>query len=379
MYSESDIEAAVASGAITPAAAAALRASVEQGRAAPAVDEESFRLITGFNDIFVSIAAILLLVAVGWIGSAVCGALFGAPVADGSMTAEDVAAIRRHVGMAAAVAGGFVAGASWLLAEYFTRRRRMALPSILLLLTFVLGVAGAIGGVVGLVGADDLSPRQAALLAAADAIVTAGAAFLHWRRFRVPITVAALTLALAATVVSLFMAAVPAAQSAWLFVLLLAGVAIFAFAMWWDMSDRLRQTRRSDVAFWLHLAAAPAIAHPVFNLLGVVDNQVSVATGLVVIALYVLFGLVALAVDRRALLVSSLFYVLFALANLFEQAGAVGLNVALTALVIGSALLVLSAFWHVARRLVVSRLPADLQARLPVLDRPLAVSPQPAS
>ena len=89
-----------------------------------------------------------------------------------------------------------------------------------------------------------------------------------------------------------------------------------------------------------------------------------------VILLYMLFGIVALAVDRRALLVSSLAYVLYALAGLFQQAGALSLNVALTALVIGSGLLLLSAFWQSARRAVVDMLPHDLQARLPALDRP---------
>jgi hypothetical protein len=377
MYSESDIEAAVASGALTPQAAAALRESVAASRALPAVDEESFRLITGFNDIFVSIAAILLLVAVGWIGSALGGAIAPSPILDGPLTQADIDAMQRHVAVAAGVAGGAIAAASWLLAEYFTRQRRMALPSILLLLTFALGFSGAIGGFLGL-SSGALDPRDQALFTALVGALTAGAAYLHWRRFRVPITIAALTCALAAMVVSLVIAAVPAARAAWLWVMLLAGLAMFAFAMWWDMSDRLRQTRRSDVAFWLHLAAAPAIAHPIFNLLGVVSDQIGLATGLIVILLYVAFGIVALAVDRRALLVSSLFYVLFALASLFEQAGAVSLNIALTALVIGSALLLLSAFWHNARRLVVLRLPATLQARLPALDRPLVVTPRPA-
>jgi hypothetical protein len=96
------------------------------------------------------------------------------------------------------------------------------------------------------------------------------------------------------------------------------------------------------------------------------------------VGLYVLFGLTALAVDRRALLVSALAYVLYALTELFKQFGAVELNVALTALIIGSALLMLSAFWHQARRMVVTKLPADLQARLPNLDRP-AMSTQPAA
>ena len=72
-----------------------------------------------------------------------------------------------------------------------------------------------------------------------------------------------------------------------------------------------------------------------------------------------LLGLTALAVDRRALLVSALAYVLYALTELFKQFGAVELNIALTALVIGSALLLLSAFWHQARAAVVTALPAE--------------------
>jgi hypothetical protein len=152
---------------------------------------------------------------------------------------------------------------------------------------------------------------------------------------------------------------------------------MFLFAMWWDSSDRARITRRSDVAFWLHLLAAPMIVHPVFTLLGLNDGSASLGEGVVVVLLYVALGLTALAIDRRALLVSALAYVLWALADLFERFGAVELNVALTALVIGSALLLLSAFWHQARGAVVRPLPAGLQGRLPILNAP--VSPQPAA
>jgi hypothetical protein len=70
------------------------------------------------------------------------------------------------------------------------------------------------------------------------------------------------------------------------------------------------------------------------------------------------------------LLVSALAYVLWALSDLFDRLGAVELNVALTALVIGSGLLLLSAFWHNARRMVVRPLPEGLQSKLPVIDRP---------
>ena len=60
---------------------------------------------------------------------------------------------------------------------------------------------------------------------------------------------------------------------------------------------------------------------------------------------------------------------LYAISTLFKTFGALGLNAALTALVIGSALLLLSAFWHKARRVVMAPLPQDLKDRLPVLDR----------
>ena len=48
MYSESDIDGAVAAGALSADAATALRNHVAAAQRAPAVDEEHFRLLTGF-------------------------------------------------------------------------------------------------------------------------------------------------------------------------------------------------------------------------------------------------------------------------------------------------------------------------------------------
>jgi hypothetical protein len=70
--------------------------------------------------------------------------------------------------------------------------------------------------------------------------------------------------------------------------------------------------------------------------------------------------------------------VLFAMQQLFSQFGAVELNVALTALVIGSALLLLSAFWHQARRTIVQPLPQSLRERLPLIDRTAVATQQAA-
>ncbi|MFL6858474.1 MAG: hypothetical protein ACJ8EB_11290 [Allosphingosinicella sp.] len=361
MYSDSDLEAAVAAGAVTPEAAAALRDYVAGRAASPAVDEEHFRLISGFNDIFVSVAAAILFFALGWIGSTM--------------------GPRIEVDGPSPIGALLVAGAAWGLAEFFTRKRRMALPSILMLLAFVGGIGAAAGlSLILAVGPDHVNGNDAlagGLIAAASAIA-AGAAWLHWRRFKVPVTVAAGAAAIVALVMALIKAVLgndaPGQEDILLGFLLVLGVGVFLFAMWWDSSDPARETRRADVAFWLHLLAAPMIVHPVFKLLGLADGGGSLGGAAVVVGLYVLFGLTALAVDRRALLVSALVYVLWALSRLFEQAGAVELNMALTALVIGSALLLLSAFWHSARRGVVRPLPAGLQARLPLLDRPSAAA-----
>ncbi len=372
MYSQNDLDEAVASGALSAESATALRSFVERQRALPSVDEEHFRLITGFNDIFVSIAAAILLFAVGWIGQSIGGAL-GLEV--GSNGPSPLAPLA-------------VAAVAWGLALFFTAKRRMALPSILLLLAFVGGVTVATGFALALAIGDPPAEAEGAYLGATvflSGVVGAVAAWAHWRRFKVPITIAAGAAAAAMTIVGIIIGIfgeTDRPRDVLLITVLLLGVGMFLFAMRWDSSDPARVTRRSDVAFWLHLLAAPMIVHPVFTLLGLNDGNATIIEGLVVVALYIALGITALAIDRRALLVSALAYVLFALQALFSKFGAVELNVALTALVIGSSLLLLSAFWHQARAVVVRPLPEGLRSKLPNLDRPLLdkeVSPVPAA
>jgi hypothetical protein len=351
MYSQEDLNSAVAAGAISSDAANALRAHVAAQRDAVPADAEHFRLITGFNDIFVSIGAVIQLMAMAAIGDAIWTNNNGPSPASGLL----------------------VAATAWLLAGFFTAKRRMALPSIILLLGFVGGVfAGLLGLAITIAGIDDGTGNEtlAMVLIAVSGLITAGAAWLHWRRFMVPITIAAGTAAIAGTVIALIVAAMgpnnPNIETIILSLVFAAGLVIFGFAMRWDMTDPRRETRRSDVAFWLHLLAAPMIAHPIFALLGVTDgDNIGAAAAVGVLAVYIVFGIVALAVDRRALLVSALAYVLIALTFLFREFGAVELNFALTALVIGSALLTLSALWTPIRRTVVSGLPGNMQQRLP--------------
>jgi len=132
MYSQNDLDEAVAAGALSADSANALRSFVEGQRSLPGVDEEHFRLITGFNDIFVAIASAILLFAVGWIGQSI-GASMGLTVVE-------------NVGEGPSfLAPAFIAATAWGLALFFPAKRRMALPSILLLLAFVGGVFGSTG------------------------------------------------------------------------------------------------------------------------------------------------------------------------------------------------------------------------------------------
>jgi hypothetical protein len=327
MITDEELDSAVAAGAISPEAATALRTHVAELKRTPAVDEEHFRLVSGFNDVFVVVASSLLLASVAWIGAS------AAP----------------WIGAVA------MCGTAWVLAEFFVRKRRMALPAIVLLIAFVGGAFFA---------SRYFLESSAISLPVAGAFA-ALAAWLHWMRFHVPITVAAGATAVAAGLIASLISIVPNAES-WLLPLLLfiAGLAAFGLAMRWDASDRNRLTRRSDVAFWLHLLAAPLLVHPIFTAIGVFAGETGVVQTLLVVALYFVVALVSLAIDRRALMVSALGYVLYAFTSLLNQTGVVSLSFAITALLIGSALLLLSAFWQKSRAMTVQRLPDSIQAHL---------------
>ena len=155
MYSDSDLEAAIDAGAFSEADVAKSRRFMAADRSTTLVDEEHFRLISGFNDIFVAIAGIILLVAVGWLGNSI---RLGAP--------------EHHPSL---MSGLLVAAASWGLAEYFTRQRRMALPSILLLAGFVGGVAFSLGALAAQLF-PDVGDRAGALILSGVAAFSALAA-----------------------------------------------------------------------------------------------------------------------------------------------------------------------------------------------------------
>jgi hypothetical protein len=341
---DEELDAAVAEGVLTSETASRLRDFVERRRAAPAADEEQFRLLTGFNDIFVSIALLLVLIALAWLGGRIVQWLGAA----------------------------LVAAACWGLAEFFTARRRMALPSILLLLGWVGGVSAV--SLLTISGATQLEPGGPRL--ALSALAAGVAAYAHWLRFKVPITVAAGTGAVLGLLIIIASTTIPGGFRLILPLIFLSGLCLFGLALWWDMSDPGRRTRRADVAFWLHLSAAPLLVHPVFSWLGLASAPWEGATAppagaidfsrpALAVAIYLLLALVALIIDRRALMVSALAYVLYAMNAFFRGTGDLTISLALSALIAGAALLLLSAYWRPARRGILALAPARLRARLP--------------
>ena len=349
MIEERLLEASIARGILTSEQVDRLRELSREmnGRPEPS-DDEKLRFISGFGDIFVALGIVL------FVGS--------------------TAYLSGH-GLGAAATWTIVAGLAWLLAEFFTRKRRMALPSILLLLIFALSAFMSLAFIVDATGPHPgqgwvvdslgLDVQRPGLIAVA-ALLAAGLVAVHYYRFRVPITIAAGAAALAGCAIAGVFAVAPdfAGRSAHLLVLA-CGLAVFAAAMRFDLSDPARLTRRTDVAFWLHLLAAPLIVHPLVAVLLAGLTAPPTSAALAVLLVFLLLGFVAVLIDRRALLVSGLAYAGYAFATLISQAGIVGQTAPATMLALGAFVLLLSAGWRPLRAALLRILPIRLSDRLP--------------
>jgi hypothetical protein len=352
MISDETLAQAVRDGLITAAQAEGLNA-LEAGASAasrsawasqPTPDDESLRFVSGFGDVFVAIGLALFFGASGFF-------------------------LERFFGPPAMWLG--IAASAWLLAEFFTRRRRMALPSIILLVVFAAAIF--LAGIHVLTGGDPFTSTIIGLARSGEergvwlpSLATAVAAALHYWRFRVPITIAAGAAALSTAFVA-FGSSFSPQPSPWLVsaLVLVCGVAIFALAMRFDGADPERVTRRTDIAFWLHLLAAPMIVHPVITYLVTDASGVEISGAIAVLAVFFVFSFVAVAIDRRAMLVSGLVYAGVALGSLLRHTGLTDLTLPATLLALGIFVLLLSAGWRPLRRAVLLLFPSPLARRLP--------------
>jgi hypothetical protein len=206
---------------------------------------------------------------------------------------------------------------------------------------------------------------------------TIALSLFYWR-FRLPFVLlpiaGSLTIATLATT-TVFLPYGSNAMLSETVVLLLCGLAAFAAAMRFDLSDRLRTTRRSDCAFWLHLLAAPLIVHSLVVIatwwvvpLGKSYGIERMTANLVgaIAAIILVLALVAIIIDRRALLVSALTYLGAIVGFAITQAMGKDTNVFYASLlVLGILILTLGIGWRFLRAIIMRLLPRTVADRLP--------------
>jgi len=286
--------------------------------------------------------------------------------------------------------------ATWILAEIFVKRQRLALPAFTLTLTFVAAVCSAYGEFVvpylsysGLTGGASSVARVGDDIFSVVSIFVFGFLFLlitliplYWR-FRVPVSLACLILGIGGSVfTALFWALIsiigdadfiehyPALTMA---MALAYALSMFGIALRFDLSDRDRITRRSDVAFWLHLCAAPMMLFSTVLLVlaltfGIAELESFSNYPNIVIPVVIVLMLIGIVIDRRAFVTAGLISLGTAIAALVsEYGGDIEDYLGLTILLVGLVVLTLGSNWQRIRRLVVGRLPDTLQERLPPL------------
>ncbi|MCL5050577.1 hypothetical protein [Aliidiomarina maris] len=339
-YTEADLQSCVEAEILTPEQLTQVRDHVyHRNTAKKSIESEYFRLISGFNDIFVVVACALVLAAIGSFVSALTD-------------------LNASLG---------VALGAWALAEYFVRVRKMALPGVALALSF--GIASIIFAMQNF-GFEGFRLVLVCLAAAALQL-------LFWWRFRVPITIATAVGALVLAVQIMVAGTTHGVIATIPLLNLLLGLAVFAFAMWWDISDLKRTNYRADVAFWLHILAAWLLAAGIFPFiiggpqLAEEAPQVGIFGALIVTLIYALMALVSLWVDRRALMLAAIGALVYVYSQVLTEYGVVSLNFAISTMGIGLGLLALSVYWQRCRRVTLKVLPTRLRAWVPPLDHEL--------
>ena len=294
-----DLRASVAAGILTEAQAASVTALANDRagkRAQMPAEDEPFEFFKGFSEIFVSIGLIILLS-----GIAAMLAWFGG-----------VALL--------SILPLICAGICWWWATYFTLKRRMNLPSMVLATAFGGGIY--LSAVTILLQADTV--LRGAVVAA---FVLAALGMAVWyRRFRLPFSAFVLGVfalgaiySLTASVDSLggfvsgnrdgFRGLFDLRESPqFAFATLGFGVACFLVGMWFDTRDPYRLGRHAATAFWLHLLAAPALVNTVAVTLLNGGGMVLLAVALVAIIV------LALVIDRRSFLTAAIAYIAIVIA-----------------------------------------------------------------
>lgn len=320
--------------------------SMDPDEVAASPDAEELHFLRGFHDIFVSLGLAIL----------AAGFALGVSFLFNGSVLEDL------------ITYGGLMLLSWGLAEWLTKRLRLALPSLLLALGFAISAFLTSDALLGLIFGqgnnivlgNGLFYWERATSSGADfhgsgliAILFAlGAIFGFYKRFKVPITPALMLVTSVGLVLYLIGTInLSILTDHMIFWLLLVGFACLAVAMMFDIRDPKRQTLNSDKAFWLHLVAAPILVHA--SLSSFAEAEGSGFASLITILLVAGLGLLALIIDRRAMLASALGYLGFAIGQLLDQIDLDSKGIAaLTLLIVGLFVLMLGSGWPRLRGII---------------------------
>ena len=321
--------------------------------------DEPFRLLRGFRDVFIAIGVVIFAIGLSaialpylgissasqdfWIGN---GALSGILITFGLCA----------FGLAQA--------------EFITRKSRLPLSSLVVAMAFAVWSASLFGAlsssaVAAIPALAALQGQSIKLLVYNSAVFGAllGFSLFYWR-YRLP---SVLFLLAGSIVILSLQIAENLAGRVWFvdhirLLIGLWGAAIFVTAMWFDLKDRLRVSRFSECAFWLHLIAAPMMVHAILF-----GGSLSAPKFGFVLGTMVILSAIALVIDRRALLVSGFGYLTATIAQLVASSAVFdGREFAITAFILGAIIMVLGLGWTPIRRATLAALPFEaLKPRLP--------------
>jgi hypothetical protein len=273
--------------------------------------EEPLKFVRSFGDVFITLGIILLLVASNKL--AISGYYYLLP------------------------ATAFV-----LLAEWLVKRRRLSLPGIAILIAILFFINKALS----------IEHPQANVITLA---VLGISSLLFYLRYHMPFSL--LPLALSAVAIFVLQLGLDILQQP--LILLVPGLVLFSIAVAFDARDSRRQTHLSDSAFWLHLVASPLIVHSVMVsiLLSQQDWTHWLNKEMMMVVFFIGFFLLALLLDRRAMLVSTQLYVIYALTQLLHNNLSRSENMMIYLLMLlGLFVIFFGTYWYKTRRLLFARI-----------------------
>ena len=282
----------------------------------------SLKFVRSFGDVFITLGVVLMVMAINTAN--LSGYYFLLPIV------------------------GFVALAEWLV-----RIRRLVLPGVAILVSILFFVyqlmpsAENDWGIWGFVGISVTS-------------------LLFYLRYNMPFSLLPFTASLLATV--FVQMGTDVFQNPLVFVGF--GLLVFIIALWFDSRDIKRESYLSDNAFWLYLLASPLVVHGAMITLFTSEGG-WIEPSIFMIVFFAIFFLLSLLIDRRVMLFSTQFYIIYALTQLYQQNSGSGAD-PLVYIFFGIGLFVIyfGAYWYKTRRLVFGSLrESNISQYVPDFDR----------